>query len=61
MVALQYKVNRADLTGYKLWVSVWDWNALGKNKFLGEVRLPLSSLDLSNAADIKYTLKVLAK
>ncbi len=32
---------------------------MGRNKFLGEVRLHLSSMDLSNTENIKYTLKVL--
>ena len=30
-----------------LWLSVWDWDRFGRNSFLGEVRVPLSELDLS--------------
>ena len=40
-----------------LWLSVWDWDQFGSNQFLGEVRLPLSSLDLTDSKDQWYTLR----
>ena len=39
-----------------LWLSVWDWDIFGRNRFLGEVRLPLSSLDLSVSKNYWYSL-----
>ena len=35
---------------------MWDWDRFGRNQFLGEVRLPLSSLDLTDTADHWYSL-----
>ena len=57
---LQYKISREDLTQNTLWVSVWNWDITGTNKFLGEVVVPLNSseLDLSSSKDLKYTLQV---
>ena len=40
-----------------LWLSVWDWDRFGRNHFLGEVRLPLSSVDLSDPTQHWYTLQ----
>lgn len=39
-----------------LWVTVWSWDRHGRNKFLGEVRLSLSTLDLTNTSDVWYDL-----
>lgn len=57
---LQYKLTREDLGGITLWISVWDWIFMGRNKFLGEIKLPLSSsnVDLFNSKSVKYALKV---
>lgn len=36
---------------------MWDWDRFGRNQFLGEVRLPLASLDLTDARERWYTLQ----
>ena len=38
-------------------MSVWDWDRFGRNHFLGEVRLSLSSMDLSDSMQHWYTLQ----
>jgi hypothetical protein len=38
-------------------LSVWDWDRFGRNRFLGESYIPLSSLNLTDAADRWYTLQ----
>lgn len=54
---MQYgKLDVAELPTRTLWVTVWHWDRLGRNKFLGEIRLPLSTLDLTNSADIYHNL-----
>ena len=40
-----------------MWLSVWDWDRFGRNQFLGEVRLPLSSADLDDKEDHWHTLQ----
>ena len=40
-----------------IWLSVWDWDRFGRNQFLGEIHLPLSSFDFSNATDRWYFLE----
>ena len=52
----QYDVGESELPSRTLWVSVWDWDRFGKNKFLGEVRLPLSSVDFSDSSEHWYQL-----
>ena len=52
----QYKVSESELSSRTLWLSVWDWDRFGRNQFLGEMRVPLSSLDLTNTTDQWYTL-----
>ncbi len=47
----QYKVEQVELKLRTLWLSVWDWDRFGRNFFLGEVHLPLSSLDLTDPHD----------
>lgn len=58
-VHMQYKLSREELNNTTLWLSVWDWDRMGRNKFLGEVRLPLLSKgrDLSNSNIQKYKLQ----
>ena len=54
---LQYgRLDRSDLSTKALWVTVWHWDRHGRNKFLGEVRLSLSTLDLTNTSDVWYNL-----
>jgi synaptotagmin-like protein len=45
--SLSYNVPQSELPKKTLWLSVWDWDRFGRNSFLGEVRVPLSELDLS--------------
>lgn len=52
----QIKVEQDDLSCRTLWLSVWDWDKFGRNQFLGQLQLSLSSLDLTNKADHWYTL-----
>ena len=54
--SVQYKVSESELASRTLWLSVWDWDRFGRNQFLGEVRLPLSSLNLTDSKDHWYTL-----
>ena len=54
---VQYKYSEADLSSRTLWLSVWDWDRFGRNQFLGEVRLPLSSLDLTDTTNHWYSLQ----
>ena len=42
---------------HTLWLSVWDWDRFGRNRFLGEVRLPLTSMDLTDSEDKWYDLE----
>lgn len=48
---LQYSISEKKLSPCTLWLSVWDWDRFGRNQFLGEVRIPLSSVDLSDMSD----------
>ena len=56
VIPIQYKQSEVELSSRTLWLSVWDWDRFGRNQFLGEVRLPLSSLDLTDTTDYWYTL-----
>ena len=56
-VIFQYKMKESELKLVTLSVSVWEMNWCGKKRFLGEVRLPLSALDLTNATNHWYSLK----
>ena len=38
-------------------MSVWDWDKFGRNKFLGEVRFPLGSKNLTDSRDLWYNLQ----
>jgi len=56
-VPLQYKVPQTDVSTHTLWLSVWDWDKFGRNHFLGEVRLSLGTMDLTDSTDRDYELK----
>ena len=56
-VLFQYKMKESELKLVKLSVSVWDMNWFGKKRFLSEVSLPLSALDLTNATNHWYSLE----
>jgi synaptotagmin-like protein len=53
---LEYSVSESELSSRTLWLSVWDWDRFGRNQFLGELRLPLNSLDLTDSTDHWHTL-----
>ena len=53
----QYNVPPNDVGSRTLWLSVWDWDRFSRDQFLGEVRLALSSLNLSGNAAHWYTLQ----
>ena len=57
ILLMQYKLPKSELISRTLWLSVWDWDRFGGNQFLGEVRLPLSSLDLTVSSDQWYRLQ----
>ena len=52
----QYLKKLGDLKIRTVWISIWDQHNLGKNKLLGEVKLPLTSLNLSDQQDHWYDL-----
>ena len=54
-VLVQYKVPNSGLEKRTLCLSVWDDN-FGRNKFLGQVKVPLSEVDLSQRRDRWMTL-----
>ena len=53
----QNKLLRCDIGTRELWVSVWDWDKFGRNKFLGEVRFPLGSKNLTDSRELWYNLQ----
>ena len=57
----QYSVVKDDVTQRAIWLSVWDQDRFGSNKFLGELCLPLSSLDLSDSTPFWYKLQDFAE
>ena len=52
----QYKIAQSELSSRTIWLSVWDYDRFGRNRFLDEVHLPLSSLDHSQYSLEWYTL-----
>ena len=54
---MQYKLSQSEVPHRTLWLSVWDFDRFGKNQFLGEVRLPLSSVDLNDPTPHWHTLQ----
>ena len=53
----QYKLSKSELNSRTLWLSVWDWDRFGRNQFLGEVYIPLASLDLTMSGSEWYSLQ----
>lgn len=47
-VCHQYAVKQSELGNYTLWVSVWHHEKFKRNKFLGEVRLQLAHITLTD-------------
>ena len=48
----------SEFPSHTLWLSVWDWDRFGRNKFLGEVRFPLSEVDFAvSSSEQWYPLK----
>lgn len=56
-VTLQNKLLLSEIGLRTLWLTVWDWDKFGRNKFLGEVHFPLSSMNLTDPTDVWYTLQ----
>ena len=56
-LTMQYKVSESEARSRSLSLSVWDWDRFGRNQFLGEVHLPLSSLNLADVTDKWYLLQ----
>ena len=54
---MQYKLSQSEVPHRTLWLSVWDFDRFGKNQFLGEVQLPLSSVDLNDPTPHWHTLQ----
>ena len=55
---MQYgRLNQEEIRRKTLLVRMSDWDRFGRNQFLGEVHLPLSSLDLTDSTDKWYTLQ----
>ncbi|XP_026512983.1 synaptotagmin-like protein 1 [Terrapene carolina triunguis] len=54
---LKYKIEQAELPGRILNLSVWHHDALGRNLFMGEVEVELSSWDWSNTGPAWFNLQ----
>ena len=46
---MQYDISKSGLSSRSLLLTVWDWSRFGRSQFLGEVCLPLSSLELTDS------------
>ena len=53
----QYKLAKSELNSRTLSLSVWDWDRFGRNQFLGEIHIPLASLDLTISSSEWYNLQ----
>ena len=54
---MQHRVSETELDPMTLWLTVWDWDRFGGNDFLGEIHLPLNSLDLQDTANHWHMLQ----
>ncbi|XP_029141421.1 synaptotagmin-like protein 1 [Protobothrops mucrosquamatus] len=54
---LKYKIEKAELQGRLLNLSVWHHDSLGRNLFLGEVEMALNTWDWSNASPKWFNLQ----
>ncbi|CAM4673021.1 unnamed protein product [Lepidochelys olivacea] len=54
---LKYKIEQLELQGRILNLSVWHHDSLGRNLFMGEVELELSSWDWSNTGPVWFSLQ----
>ena len=50
-ILVQYDLSKSELSSRTLLLTVWNWNRFGSNQFLGDIRLPLASLDLTVSRD----------
>ncbi len=55
-IDLQCKLDSSEIEKRTLWMSVWNFDRFGHNQFLGEVRLSLSTLNLTDPTEHWYTL-----
>lgn len=53
----QYKLEKRDLQGRTLNLSVWHHDSLGRNLFLGEVEIALGAWDWANTRPEWFTLQ----
>ena len=53
---LQYKVPKRDLHSRTLWVTVWSWDRLGANSFIGETCIALGGAHLRYTSERWYEL-----
>ncbi|NXY09241.1 SYTL1 protein, partial [Pteruthius melanotis] len=54
---LKYKLEKRDLQGRTLNLSVWHHDSLGRNLFLGEVEMPIPSDGLASRGNLNLALK----
>ena len=52
----QFNIDVEEMLNQELWASVWDCQESGRHVFLGEVRLPLASMDFLNPEINVYAL-----
>ena len=43
----QYHIEKSDFHLFNFWLCVWDRHAKERDNFLGEIKLPLSGIDLN--------------
>ncbi|XP_065184549.1 titin homolog isoform X2 [Sycon ciliatum] len=53
---ISYKLEQKALDGITVHLSVWDKSRVGHNTFLGEIRVPLYSVDLTDPTPAEYVL-----
>ena len=53
----QYRLPKEELDARIIWLTVWDRKLFNTSKFIGEISLPVASLDLSNPAPKWYKLQ----
>lgn len=57
LIIMQYQLEMMDIPQCTLWVCLWDWIKHGQDNFLGEIKIPLSDLDLEDTSGNWYNLQ----